>query len=286
MSTYAVGDIQGCFKELLQLLELIQFNPQVDYLWCTGDLVNRGPNSLEVLRFFKQLGDRAIAVLGNHDLHLLAVSEGYTKYHDPDEDTISDILHAADCEELLNWLRHRPFLHHDPHLNFTMVHAGLAPQWDFTLASQCAHEVETALRSENYRAYLDKMYGDKPKKWSTQLSEWGRLRFITNCFTRLRYCQLNGKLALDKKGSPEKNKGEEVPWFQHPERRSRNMEIIFGHWSTLGYYAEHGIYALDSGCLWGGALTALRLEDRAVFNVKCKGEVVPGNGGRRTAEKT
>jgi bis(5'-nucleosyl)-tetraphosphatase (symmetrical) len=279
MSTYAVGDIQGCFTELLQLLELIQFNPTTDYLWCTGDLVNRGPNSLETLRFFKQLGERATVVLGNHDLHLLAVAEGYTKYHDPNEDTITDILQAADCQELLTWLRHRPFLHHDAQLNFTMIHAGLAPQWDFALASQCAHEVETALRSENFNAYLGKMYGDKPKKWSKKLSSWGRLRFITNCFTRLRYCNLNGKLALDKKGSPDKNKGEEVPWFQHPERSSRDMRIIFGHWSTLGYYAKSGIYALDSGCLWGGALTALRLEDEQVFCVKCKGEAVPAKAG-------
>ncbi|MEZ5670988.1 MAG: symmetrical bis(5'-nucleosyl)-tetraphosphatase [Thiotrichaceae bacterium] len=183
MSTYAIGDIQGCFTELLQLLKVIQFNPQTDYLWCLGDLVNRGPNSLEVLRFFKQLSEHATVVLGNHDLHLLAVSEGYTKYHDPAEDTITDILHAVDSQELLTWLRHRPFLHHDARLNFTMVHAGLAPQWDFALASQCAHEVEAALRSENFNEYLGKMYGDKPKKWSNDLSGWGRLRFITNCFT-------------------------------------------------------------------------------------------------------
>jgi bis(5'-nucleosyl)-tetraphosphatase (symmetrical) len=279
MYTYAIGDIQGCYTELQRLLEVIHFNPNQDTLWCTGDLVNRGPNSLEVLRFFKQLGNRAIVVLGNHDLHLLAVAQGHTD-HLHAKDTIMSVLQAPDCVELINWLRHRPFLHHDADLGFTLVHAGLPPQWDLLQARQCACEVEEALRGPKHQKYLANLYGDAPDKWTNNLTGWHRLRFITNCFTRLRYCHAkSGKLALKKKGSPnmDKNPNSEghLPWFLVPNRASQNSRIIFGHWSTLGYHAGNGVYALDTGCLWGGTLTALRLEDQLVFEVPCAGECMP-----------
>jgi len=275
MSTYAIGDIQGCYTELQRLLELIQFNPHKDVLWCTGDLVNRGPNSLEVLRFFNGLKERAIVVLGNHDLHLLAVAEGHTEYLKP-QDTLTPILEAPDREELLDWLRRRPFLHHDADLELTLIHAGIPPQWDLLQARQCAAEVEQALRGQNYQEYLANLYGNEPKKWDEKLTGWERLRFITNCFARLRYCTAKGKLAMKKKGAPSfEVHDKEQPWFWWP-RASSDMPIIFGHWSTLGYYADNGVYGLDTGCLWGGALTALRLEDKQVFTLPCAGECVPG----------
>jgi bis(5'-nucleosyl)-tetraphosphatase (symmetrical) len=277
MSTYAIGDIQGCYTELQRLLELIHFDPRHDVLWCTGDLVNRGTHSLEVLRFFKQLKERAIVVLGNHDLHLLAVADGHIEYLKP-RDTLTAILEAPDCEELITWLRHRPFLHHDTDLGFTLIHAGLPPQWDLLQARQRAAEVEETLRGEKYQKYLANLYGNEPKKWSNKLTGWDRLRFISNCFTRLRYCNTKGHLDMKKKGAPEllKNKNSEVqPWFLLPNRASRDMQIIFGHWSTLGYYADNGVYALDTGCLWGGALTALRLEDKQKFTLPCEGARTP-----------
>ncbi|MDM8558798.1 symmetrical bis(5'-nucleosyl)-tetraphosphatase [Candidatus Parabeggiatoa sp. HSG14] len=279
MSTYAIGDIQGCYTELQHLLELIHFNPQQDVLWCTGDLVNRGPNSLEVLRFFKELKERAIVVLGNHDMHLLVIAYSHIEYLKP-RDTLIPILEAPDREELLAWLRCRPFLHHDADLGFTLIHAGLPPQWDLLQARQRAAEIEETLRGSQYQKYLTHLYGNEPKKWSNKLTGWNRLRFITNCFTRLRYCNAKGHLDMKKKGIPElqkKQNSEAQPWFLLSNRASRDMKIIFGHWSTLGYYANNGVYALDTGCLWGGALTALRLEDKQVFTLPCAGERLPGD---------
>jgi bis(5'-nucleosyl)-tetraphosphatase (symmetrical) len=278
MSTYAIGDIQGCYKELQQLLALINFDPKHDTLWCTGDLVNRGPQSLEVLRFFKSLGERAISVLGNHDLHLLVIAYGFTEYLNED-DTFNEILAAPDREELMEWLRHLPFLHHDAERDLTLIHAGLPPQWDLKLAIKNAREVESVLRGKRFKDYLAHLYGNKPRKWSSDLEGWDRMRFITNCFTRLRYCNAEGKLALKRKGSPSEelldNKEGDYPWFMVPKRESRHHRIIFGHWSTLGYRDDHSIYALDTGCLWGGSLTALRLEDRKVFCIDCHGERTP-----------
>ncbi len=268
MSTYAIGDIQGCYTELQRLLEHIRFDPSQDILWCTGDLVNRGPNSLEVLRFFKALKERAVVVLGNHDLHLLAVAQGSDQ---KPGDTLTPILEAPDREELLEWLRYRPFLHND--LGFTMIHAGIPPQWDLLQARRCATELEETLQGKKYQEYLAHLYGNDPKKWSEELTGWDRLRFISNCFTRLRYCNAKGKLALKKKHPPLlDNNDEDKPWFLWPHH---DMQIIFGHWATLGHYIGHGVYALDSGCVWGGALTALRLEDKQVFSVSCNGECVP-----------
>jgi len=279
MSTYAIGDIQGCYSELQQLLKLIKFNPNEDVLWSCGDLVNRGPNSLEVLRFFKDLTDRAIVVLGNHDMHLLALAYGNTTRLKA-QDTLSAILEAPDADELVEWLRFRPFLHHDATMGLTMVHAGLPPQWDLLQARHYASELETTLRGPKCQGYLNDLYGDKPKIWSETLSGSDRMRFITNCFTRLRYCNAEGKLAMKNKWQPSldaNNNDQEKPWFLWPQRANREMTIIFGHWATLGFYTRKGIYALDSACVWGGALTALRLEDKQVFSLPCPAQCRPND---------
>ncbi|OQW91795.1 MAG: bis(5'-nucleosyl)-tetraphosphatase (symmetrical) [Beggiatoa sp. IS2] len=276
MATYVIGDIQGCYIELRQLLKFIHYHPNKDTLWCVGDLVNRGPHSLEVLRFIKGLGEKAVVVLGNHDLHLLAVAHGWTeRLHR--RDTLTAILQASDKTELLTWLRHRPLLHYDVTLKIAMIHAGLPPQWDIAQASQYAHEVEMALRGDHYQEYFNCLYGSKPRKWSEDLKGEERLRYITNCFTRLRYCSAEGELALEKKDAPEFTVHSPYqPWFSLPNRRSRETRIIFGHWSTLGYYTQHHVTALDTGCLWGGTLTALRLEDEQIYHVPCTGTCEPG----------
>lgn len=260
MAIYAIGDIQGCFRELLQLLKTIHFNADRDQLWFTGDLVNRGPQSLEVLRFVKQLGDQAITVLGNHDLHLLAVSQGHKQYHLKKEDTMDEVLHAPDRDALLDWLRQLPFMHRDHALGFTLIHAGLPPQWDLDLAAACAQEVEFMLQSDQFSLYLQQMYGNEPEQWSPGLGGWDRLRFITNCFTRLRYCDADGRMALEEKGALGSQAAGLAPWFRIPSRATKDDRIIFGHWSTLGACDDPNVYPIDTGCLWGGRLTALRID--------------------------
>ena len=275
MAVFAIGDVQGCFDDLQRLLDKIRFDPAADRLWFVGDLVNRGPRSLEVLRFVKSLGEGAVTVLGNHDLHLLAVAAGVRGANR--RDTLDPILEAPDREELLTWLRHRPLLHHDGARGFTMIHAGLPPQWDLRLAQACAREVEAVLRSDNVRDFLAEMYGDAPPRWHDDLSGWARLRFIVNCLTRLRYCRPDGELVLGEKGPPGQQRGDHLPWFDVPGRVSTSLRIIFGHWSTLGCYTREGIYALDSGCLWGGALTAMRVAtEPRWYAVDCTGVCTPG----------
>ncbi|GMQ84350.1 MAG: symmetrical bis(5'-nucleosyl)-tetraphosphatase [Gammaproteobacteria bacterium] len=256
MPVYAIGDIQGCFNELQGLLDQINFDPHQDKLWLAGDLVNRGPDSLETLRFLHRLN--VVTVLGNHDLHLLATAHipKYRKHRD----TLEQVMHAPDGPELLEWLRHQPLLHHDAGSGYTLIHAGLPPQWDLGKAKSCAAEVEQVLRSKNYVEFLGTMYGNHPAQWSDDLQGWDRLRFITNCLTRLRYCDTNGRLALEPKGPPGSQSRHLKPWFEWPQRKSCSMNILFGHWSTLGTYDKAGIHALDTGCLWGGKLTALRLD--------------------------
>ncbi len=256
MATWAIGDVQGCYDELCALLKRINFDPAADRLWFAGDLVNRGPKSLEVLRFVRDIG--AVTVLGNHDLHLLASARlpHYRKH----KDTLHQIHDAEDGDELLDWLRRRPLLHHDPDSGYTLIHAGLPPQWDLQQASACAREVETVLRSEDYGHFFEVMYGDEPSQWSEDLSGNERLRFIVNCFTRLRYCDAQGRLALQEKGPPGSQPAGFRPWFAWPRRRSRDMKILFGHWSTLGAWDGDGVHALDTGCLWGGKLTAFRVD--------------------------
>lgn len=267
MATYAIGDIQGCNDELQRLLDHIHFDPGRDHLWLVGDLVNRGPDSLAVLRFIKSLDDRAITVLGNHDLHTLAVANGHLKYHR--NDNIDDILHADDRDELTHWLRNLPLLHHDASLNFTMIHAGLPPQWNLETAQACANEVEAILKSDTHVEFLDRMYGNEPDIWNEELEGWDRLRFITNCFSRLRYCDADGKLALEEKGSPGSQASDLMPWFEVPNRKSEKLRIVFGHWSTLGPIDSDTVYPIDTGCLWGDSLTALRLDDCQSFSIQC-----------------
>ncbi len=276
MSTYVIGDIQGCFLELKALLERLAFDPGRDRLWCVGDLVNRGPDSLAVLRFVRDLGEHALVVLGNHDLHLLALAAGNPRH--AKKSTLDAVLKAPDRDELLHWLRHRPLIHHDPGLHLTLIHAGLPPQWELTDALACADELEAVLRSDGYQAFLLAMYGDQPDRWSSDLKGMERLRFITNCLTRLRFCAADGRLALHEKGEIGSQTPGLLPWFQVADRRTRHDRIIFGHWSTLGYYAGDNVWAIDSGCLWGGTLTAIRVDAQPwmPIQLRCKGYLNPG----------
>jgi bis(5'-nucleosyl)-tetraphosphatase (symmetrical) len=267
MSTYAIGDVQGCFDELKQLLARCGFTKETDRLWFVGDLVNRGPKSLEVLRFVRQLGDRAVAVLGNHDLHLVTQHEGFERTRK--DDTFDDVLNAPDRKELVDWLRARPMMHLEG--SWAMVHAGLLPQWPVRKALSLAAEVEHALRAPDYQAFLKHMYGSNPDRWSDELSSWDRLRVIVNAMTRMRFCTPQGKMDFKTKGkAPPPGY---VPWF---ELRSDQESIVCGHWSALGLKLASKIAALDSGCVWGGRLSALRLEDRALFQVPCAGYQAPG----------
>lgn len=266
MPTYVIGDVQGCFTPLMRLLDHIQFDENKDTLWFTGDLVNRGPESLEVLRFVKNLGSKHKTVLGNHDLHLLALAfDAHQGYAD---DTLQDILNAHDRDELLNWLRHQPLLHHE--LGYVLVHAGLAFNWNLTTAKNLAHEMEKVLQSDQAISYFQNMYGNIPDRWDDSLTGFDRLRCITNFFTRLRFCYPDGRMELKNKGKVE-NAGELIPWFKVPNRVNKDLKIIFGHWAALGGVTNTpNIYALDTGCVWGNQLTAMRLEDEKRFEVACK----------------
>jgi bis(5'-nucleosyl)-tetraphosphatase (symmetrical) len=261
MAVYAIGDIQGCYDELRQLLDRLNFDPAVDRLWLTGDLVNRGPDSLGTLRFVRSLGAGAITVLGNHDLHLLAVATTAGRLRRGD-DSLRPVLDAPDRDELLDWLRRQPLLHHDVTYRATLIHAGLPPEWDLNLARACAAEAETMLRGPQCREFFEHMYGDQPRRWDPTLDGWARLRFIINCLTRLRYCAPDGRLALEHKGAPQSQRDDVMPWFQSPGRKSRGQRIIFGHWSTLGRvtWEDESVWGLDTGCVWGGSLTALRID--------------------------
>lgn len=274
MAIYAIGDIQGCYDELRRLLDVVKFDPSHDRLWFTGDLVNRGPKSLETLRFVKALGDAAVAVLGNHDLHLIATAVSMSK--SGKKDTLGPVLRAPDCEELISWLRHRPLFHYDE--SFCLLHAGLPPQWDFELAKQMAQETEQAMRSDDYVRFFKSMYGNKPTVWHDDLYKTEKLRFAVNCFTRLRYCTTDGILDFSHKEAPGKQPDHLLPWFAVPGRKSLDMRIIFGHWSTLGFYQAHNSYAIDTGCLWGGQLTALKLANEPQrFSIDCKASQSPGS---------
>jgi bis(5'-nucleosyl)-tetraphosphatase (symmetrical) len=260
VAVYAVGDVQGCAGELDELLEELRFDPAQDRLWFVGDLVNRGPRSLDVLRRVAALGEAAIVVLGNHDLHLLALARGSALWHRSDE-TLRPILDALDREPLLDWLQSRPLLHHDAALGITMIHAGLAPQWDIAIASDCARQLEEQLRGTSSGVFFEHMYGNEPDLWRDDLDGWERLRFIVNAFTRLRVCdEANGRMLLKFKGAPDQIPAGAQPWFRVPWRRSSGAAVVFGHWSAQGYVDEHGVLGLDTGCVWGGKLTAQRLD--------------------------
>lgn len=265
MAVYAIGDLQGCFRPLDRLLERIRFEPSSDRLWFVGDLVNRGPDSLRCLRFVKSLGDRAVSVLGNHDLHLICVAEGAEA--GSRRDTLDAVLAAPDRDELVSWLRRRPMMHVEG--GFAVVHAALLPEWTVAKAHALAGEVEGALRGPDYRALLEQMYGDEPQRWRDDLRGIDRLRLVINAMTRLRVCDASGSMVMRFKGEPGEASHEWTPWFDVPGRRSRTHVIVCGHWSALGLCVRDDLIALDSGCVWGRELTAVRLEDRAVFAVPC-----------------
>jgi len=277
MGVYAIGDLQGCYDEFQRLLELIEFNPEKDKLWLAGDLVNRGPKSLQVLRFIKSLGNSAITVLGNHDLHLLALSQGNQRHYK--HGSLADILHAPDRDELIHWLRHQYLMYHNKVLGYSLVHAGLPPQWDIPCALLRARELEVVLQGAGFHDFCHAMYGNEPVQWSEDLMGMDRLRFITNCFTRLRYCTSDGRLALREKGAPGSQNSNILPWFEATGRASRQDRIIFGHWSTLGYHTANNVWAIDTGCLWGGQLTALKIRKNKKprpIHLPCLGALKPG----------
>lgn len=266
MATYAVGDIQGCYDEMRRLLDELAFDPGSDCLWLVGDLVNRGPRSLEVLRFVKSLGDRAVTVLGNHDLHLLVVAAGVRKPHSGD--TLDQILGAPDRDELLDWLRRQRLMHAGS--GCAMVHAGLLPQWTVPQAMVLAGEVEVALQGNDYPGFLQHMYGNTPTTWNDGLEGYDRLRVIVNAMTRLRLCTADGAMEFTHKTGPEGGPDGYLPWFDVPGRASRDTPIVFGHWAALGIKLRADLLGLDSGCVWGRRLTAMRLEDRRMFQCGCE----------------
>jgi bis(5'-nucleosyl)-tetraphosphatase (symmetrical) len=269
MATYAIGDLQGCFLPLARLLNHIQFDAKKDIVWFTGDLVNRGPQSLETLRFVKNLGGAQQTVLGNHDLHLLALA--HSDKRSQKESSLDSILSAPDRDELIHWLRQQPILHHDSPLGWTLVHAGFPPSWDLATAKRLANEVETVLRGDQRFEYFDHMYGNEPNLWSEKLTGWDRLRCITNCFTRIRFCNADGSLDLIAKGE---NQPDLIPWFCFPDRLSQDLPIVFGHWAAInGVTGTPNAQAADTGCVWGNRLTAIRLEDSVRFSVSCEGSV-------------
>lgn len=268
MSIYAIGDIQGCYDDLLRLLDAVQFNEHSDQLWFTGDLVNRGPKSLQTLRFVKSLGNAAVTVLGNHDLHLLATAHRVRSANK--KDTLTQVLEAPDREELLDWLRQQPLFHHND--DFCLLHAGLPPQWDFKKTKKMAKKAEKVLQSEDYQDFFHYMYGNKPNIWSDDLKGKRKIRFIINCFTRIRFCDRFGRLDFVNNGQVGTQPSHLMPWFSVPDRKSTDMRIVFGHWSALGYYQSDNCYAIDTGCLWGGQLTALKLSDPVErISIDCKG---------------
>ncbi len=267
MATYAIGDIQGCLQPLKKLLKKIHFNADQDRLWIAGDLINRGPESLQTLQFLYEIRENITVVLGNHDLHLLAVAAGFKK--PTPSDTLDDILNAPERDSLLNWLKQQPLIHRDSTLNYTMVHAGIPPQWSISESLRYAKEVENILASENVNSFLSVMYGNEPNNWDESLTGMDRLRLITNYFTRMRFCTPSGELELKTKSYISDAPTGYYPWFDIENRKSKNDNIIFGHWAALqGKTNQENIFALDTGCVWGGTLTAMRLEDRAIIPVK------------------
>ena len=273
MATYAIGDVQGCFDSLQNLLAACTFDPTRDRLWLVGDLVNRGPKSLETLRLIKSFGNSAITVLGNHDLYLLMVAEGGAKFRGKD-DTLDDVLNAPDRDELLDWLRRQPLCHVEG--DYCLVHAGLLPQWSAKRARELAREVEAKLQGKDYPEFVRNLWGGEPAAWDDDLKGWPRLRVIVNAMTRMRFCTRKGVMEFKAKGKLANAPAGYLPWFDVPERKSASSILVTGHWSALGLRITQNQLALDSGCLWGGHLTAVRLEDRRVFQVDCSpAEVQP-----------
>lgn len=272
MTIYAIGDVQGCGLQLQELLGRIEAVSPHSRLWFVGDLVNRGPLSLETLRLVRSLGESAVTVLGNHDLHLLAIAAGVRRQQR--WDSLKDILDAPDRDELLDWLRCRPMAHfEDDHL---LVHAGVLPQWSAERTVELAREVEAVLRGPDWVDFLHDMYGDQPARWDESLSGTGRLRCIVNGLTRLRFCSADGEMEFETKEGADSAPPGYMPWFDVPGRATEDVTVVFGHWSTLGLMLRPNLAALDTGCVWGRQLTALRLKDRAALQVECPGYSTPG----------
>ncbi|MEO6967112.1 MAG: symmetrical bis(5'-nucleosyl)-tetraphosphatase [Rhodanobacteraceae bacterium] len=260
MAVYAIGDVQGCYPELRRLLDRLRFDPASDELWFCGDLVNRGGESLEVLRLVHGIRDRCIVALGNHDLTLLAIAQRDPQARSHTNPDLRRVLEADDCAMLLDWLRAQKLIHHDGALGFTLVHAGLAPSWTLKEALRCGREVERALASPTHRQLLKHLFGDRPAYWSSKLHGNERLRAAINIMTRMRYCDARGRIDFESKGRPGTQRAGLYPWFEVPGMKARETRIVCGHWSALGRFAGLGVYAIDTGCVWGGQLTALRLD--------------------------
>ena len=269
MTLYAVGDIQGCHAAFAELLRRMKFRPERDRLWLVGDLVNRGPKSLEVLRHVIDLGDSVECVLGNHDLHMLAVAVGARRLNH--NDTFGDVLKARDSAKLLDWLRHRPLLVHDAERNRVLVHAGIPPIWSVKKALKHAHRVEALLRGPDWPTTVAHMYGNLPRIWSKALDAEQRMRYTINGLTRIRFCDRQGHMIAGYSGPPGTQPKRYVPWFEVENRKAKDTHIVFGHWSALGVMERKNVTALDSGCVWGRKLTAVALKrgGRAKVRVKC-----------------
>jgi bis(5'-nucleosyl)-tetraphosphatase (symmetrical) len=278
MATWAIGDIQGCHDELARLIDKLRFDPANDKLWFCGDLVNRGGQSLAVLRRVKSIGDRAIVALGNHDLSLLAIAERKREEQGRVNAELREVLFAPDRDELIGWLRQQNLLHVDRDLGFLLVHAGLFPRWTVEQAEELAREIEDKLRGEGYRRLLKQMFGNKPDLWTPKLRGIDRWRAGINVFTRMRYVDVRGRIAFSDKGVPGTQRPGLYPWYEVPGQVKRDIRIVCGHWSTLGRFAGLGIHAIDTGCVWGGALTALRLDGEEPEFVSIKSDRKPTPG--------
>jgi bis(5''-nucleosyl)-tetraphosphatase (symmetrical) len=274
MATYAIGDLQGCYDPLMRLLDKLRFDPRQDTLWFAGDLVNRGKQSLETLRFVRSLRDAAICILGNHDISLIAAHHGLRKPHK----SLKTLLDAPDYPELITWLTQRPLLHVDTTLGYAISHAGIPPQWDLTTAQTCAREIERELRSPTVADWLAHVYGDQPDTWNPVATKYDRQRYILNAFTRMRYCRPDGSLEFNTKSNPfGSNQSsslistELIPWFKYPTKQTLGLTTLFGHWSTLGYYNGNYVIALDTGCVWGGQLSAIRIDtkNQQLISIQC-----------------
>lgn len=267
MATYAIGDIHGCYDPLCRLLDKINFDQAADRLWFTGDLVNRGPQSLEALRLVKSFGDASITVLGNHDIHLLAIYYGVRKLKEKDN-TLFQVLDAEESDELITWLKTLPVAHIEN--DHVLVHAGVHPQWSIETLITIKSELETAMSAITRKGDLADLYGDTEGTWNDSASSIHRLRYAINCLTRMRYCNADTSLDLRCSDSPGKQPDHLVPWYKLLNKEMTDKTIIFGHWASLGYHQHKNVYALDSGCVWGNTLTALRLEDKRVYSVNSK----------------
>lgn len=271
MAIYAVGDLQGCYDPFRRLLDKLDFDPGRDTLWLCGDLVNRGPKSLKTLRYVRSLGDSVVTVLGNHDLHLLVIAHERTAARRSASLSMKPILRAEDCDELIDWLQQRPLMHYDASLDTVLVHAGILPSWDVPTALALAAEVEAVLRSRRPSKLLAHLYGDEPDRWSEKLRGIPRLRFIVNVMTRMRMLTRKGRLDFDYTGPPQDAPPKLTPWYRVPGRALAGTRIVFGHWSALGLLNEPDVVCLDSGCVWGRAMTALRLDrEENPVKVKCR----------------